>query len=441
MPNTNSIQKEEITQYCLYARKSTEDDERQAMSIDSQIKEMTDIAIRDNLFIKEIRQEKHSAKASGHRPIFAQLLEDIRSGVFNGILTWAPDRLSRNAGDLGMLVDMMDQEKLHQIRTFSQSFSNNPNEKFLLMILCSQAKLENDNRGINVKRGMRARCGMGWRPTAPPVGYLSQIDKSNPQLIIIDPERAFIIKQIFEKVANQGQSGRTVKRWLDRIEFRTRKDKKLALSNIYNILKNSFYYGKFEYPINSGIWYEGKHEPLITKELFDKVQIQIQIPPREWRKKLFPFKKIFICGGCGGGITAEVKLRKLKLGGFTEHIYYHCARSVNYECDEPYLTEEELIRQLIFNIEDIKFNLSGMTRKIQEDIERYHRLKSDVLNQEYLTGNLQEMAHRGDNIETQEMMKNYLKHILTIGTSEERQEILSFIKTKFTLTDRHITIS
>jgi hypothetical protein len=82
-----------------------------------------------------------------------------------------------------------------------------------------------------------------------------------------------------------------------------------------------------------------------------------------------------------------------------------------------------------------------MTRKIQEDIERYHRLKSDVLNQEYLTGNLQEMAHRGDNIETQEMMKNYLKHILTIGTSEERQEILSFIKTKFTLTDRHITIS
>src|ERR1035437_781287 len=125
-------------EYCLYARKSTEDDERQAMSIDSQIKEMTDIAIRDNLFIKEIRQEKHSAKASGHRPVFAQLLEDIRSGIFNGILTWAPDRLSRNAGDLGMLVDMMDQEKLHQIRTFSQSFSNNPNEKFLLMILCSQ---------------------------------------------------------------------------------------------------------------------------------------------------------------------------------------------------------------------------------------------------------------------------------------------------------------
>lgn len=192
-----------VTEYCLYARKSTEDDERQAMSIDSQIKEMTDLAIRDNLFVKEVRTEKHSAKASGRRPVFAQLLEDIKNGVFNGILTWAPDRLSRNAGDLGMLVDLMDQEKLHQIKTFSQSFSNNPNEKFLLMILCSQAKLENDNRGINVKRGMRARCSMGWRPTAPPVGYLSQPDKSNPTLIITDPERAFVIKQMFERVGEQ----------------------------------------------------------------------------------------------------------------------------------------------------------------------------------------------------------------------------------------------
>jgi len=58
----------------------------------------------------------------------------------------------------------MDQGKLKTIRTFSQSFSNNPNEKFLLMILCSQAKLENDNRGINVKRGLRAKCEAGWRP-------------------------------------------------------------------------------------------------------------------------------------------------------------------------------------------------------------------------------------------------------------------------------------
>ena len=160
-----------VIEYCLYARKSSESDERQAMSIDSQIHEMRTLATRDHLEIKEIREESHSAKESGHRPVFNQLLSDIRAGMFSGILTWAPDRLSRNAGDLGMLVDLMDQGKLAQIKTFSQSFSNNPNEKFLLMILCSQAKLENDNRGINVKRGLRAKCEAGWRPGSCPTGY------------------------------------------------------------------------------------------------------------------------------------------------------------------------------------------------------------------------------------------------------------------------------
>src|SRR3989338_4593981 len=96
-------------EYCLYALKSSEGDERQAMSIDSQIKEMSTMAVREGLFVKEIRQESHSAKLSGKRPVFNQLLQDVRDGMFNAILSWAPDRLSRNAGDLGSIVDLMDQ--------------------------------------------------------------------------------------------------------------------------------------------------------------------------------------------------------------------------------------------------------------------------------------------------------------------------------------------
>lgn len=107
--------------YCLYARKSSEDDERQALSIDSQIKEMTEVAKRENLEITEIRKESHSAKASGQRPVFNQLIQDIRSGTFSGIIAWAPDRLSRNAGDLGSIVDLMDQGLLYEIRTQGQT--------------------------------------------------------------------------------------------------------------------------------------------------------------------------------------------------------------------------------------------------------------------------------------------------------------------------------
>jgi DNA invertase Pin-like site-specific DNA recombinase len=168
--------------YCLYARKSTESEEQQVLSIDSQIKEMIQIAERDGLTITEIRKESHSAKAVGQREVFNELLKDIRSGKFNGILTWAPDRLSRNAGDLGSLVDLMDQKALVEIRTFSQKFTNNPSEKFMLMILCSTAKLENDNKSENVKRDLRTRCEQGLRPSMAPTGYLNEKRKDISEL-------------------------------------------------------------------------------------------------------------------------------------------------------------------------------------------------------------------------------------------------------------------
>jgi len=98
--------------YCLYARKSTESEERQVLSIDSQVKEMTQIAERENLEIVDIRREAHSAKDSGQRPVFKEILADVKRGRFNGILAWDASRISRNAGDLGSVVDLMDGSKV-----------------------------------------------------------------------------------------------------------------------------------------------------------------------------------------------------------------------------------------------------------------------------------------------------------------------------------------
>ena len=196
--------------YCLYARKSTEQDDKQVLSIESQVKEMLSMAERDGLEVTDIKREAHSSKDVGQRPVYNELLAEIRQGKFNGILTWAPDRLSRNAGDLGSVVDLMDQGLLHEIRTYGQKFTNNPNEKFLLMILGSQAKLENDNKMVNVKRGLRARCQMGLWPSVPPTGYLSNTDRNKKCEVIIDELRAPVIKQMYEKVAYDGWSGRKI---------------------------------------------------------------------------------------------------------------------------------------------------------------------------------------------------------------------------------------
>ena len=185
--------------YVLYARKSTESEEKQILSIDSQIKEMLQLADRDGLEVVMLKRESHSAKETGQRSIFNEIIQELNEGKYNGILTWAPDRISRNAGDLGKIVDLMDAGKLHEIRTFGQRFSNSPSEKFLLMILGSQAKLENDNRGVNVKRGLRTRCEMGLRPGVAPVGYSNEKHADRKCHAVVDPLRAPVIKQIFEK--------------------------------------------------------------------------------------------------------------------------------------------------------------------------------------------------------------------------------------------------
>jgi len=428
--------------YCLYARKSSESDERQAMSIDGQISEMLKIAKREKIYVVETITESHSAKESGQRPEFNTLLNRLHEGKFNAILTWAPDRLSRNAGDLGRIVDLMDQGKLSHIKTYSQSFTNNPNEKFLLMILCSQAKLENDNRGVNVKRGLRNKCEFGIRPGLAPIGYNNVLKANRISTVEQDKERAPVIKEMFNKVANQGYSGRMVKKWLDDIGFTTKSGCKLALSKVYVALQNPFYYGEFKYGDN---WYKGTHKTIITKTLFEKVQIQLQVAPKQWNKQLFPFKKICKCGSCGGSVTAEIKYRRTKANKVNTHIYYHCNRIKKYSCKEPYITERELIKQLIEHLPNIKLNAKYLSEEFGEEVKRLQHFKATVIDK--FTPQFQSTPHNSGSNEFSELnttqteiLREYLLHVLQYGTPEERLKILKGVKTKFELKDRQLNI-
>lgn len=369
-----------LIHYCLYARKSTESDEKQALSIDSQIKEMLALAQRENLNVIDIYREAHSAKDSGQRVVYNQLLANVRNGKFNGILVWHPDRLSRNAGDLGTLVDLFDQKSLVEIRTHSQRFTNNPNEKFLLMILGSQAKLENDNKGINVKRGLKTKCELGLWPSVAPTGYLNSKNKDQKGIVFIDPERAPVMKELFTKVAHNGWSGRKIFKWLREIKFVTRTGKPLTLSNIYVILNNHFYHGTFEYPKSSGRWYQGKHAPIISKDLFDDVQKQLQLQRKaRGKNKEFAFTRIMSCGLCGSGICAEEKYKNLKDGTIAKYIYYGCTRFRDLNCKGGYVEEKVLIAQLLELMEKIDLDASGIRRKLEAEIERHKKFHSSIM--------------------------------------------------------------
>ena len=419
-----SQQAQEVA-YCLYARKSSESEEKQALSIDSQIKEMLAIAQRDNLNVTEIYKESHSAKDCGQRPIFNQLLTEIRAGKFNGIIAWHPDRLSRNAGDLGAVVDLLDQKRLVEVRTYGQRFTDNPSEKFLLMILGAQGKLENDNKSVNVKRGLKTKCELGLWPSVAPTGYLNSKNIDQKGVVFIDTQRAPVIKKMFEKVVYEDCSGRKLFYWLKGdLKFTARSGKYLTLSNIFMILKNSFYYGMFEYPRESGRWFKGKHEPLISKELFDMAREKMERSPIRVENKEFAFTKLMKCGLCGSGVTADEKFKKQQNGNVHRYVYYGCCKFYDKQCKCGYIREEDLIKQLDAMLDNLDLDEIGMKEHIKSEVERYKKFQSGVLG-------IKEKIKVAD-IE----IRNYAKYVLREGTNFEKRELLSCLKSKLVLNNK-----
>lgn len=414
--------------YCLYARKSTEQEDKQVLSIDSQIQEMEKMARNEGLEIVVTKKESHSAKEAGQRPVFNEIVEELKEGRFSGILTWAPDRIARNAGDLGRIVDLMDQQKLVEIRTFGQKFSNTPNDKFMLMILGSQAKLENDNKVINVKRGLRARCQMGLWPCTAPTGYLNSKNIDKRCHVETDPHRAPMIKKMFEKVACEKYSGRQVYQWLKEKNFKSKNGKHLTLSNVYILLRNTFYYGSFEYPRESGQWFKGVHEPIITKELFDLVQENISNHVIKTEGKEFAFTKMMTCGLCGSGITADEKFKKLRNGEFNRYVYYLCTKHNDPKCKNPITREERLIEQLTNLMDTIELDEIGMKEKIREEVQRIKRFQSSLLGKK-------------DKMDATDVdVRNYAKYVLRDGKIEEKRELLSQLKSRIVLENKTIRL-
>ena len=248
--------------------------------------------------------------------------------------------------------------------------------------------------------------------------------------VIVDPVRSPIIKQMFEKVAHDKWSGRKLYNWLRfELNFHTRGNKPMTLSSVYRTLNNPFYYGVFERPIGSGNWYTGKHTPLITKELYEEAQAQLTRDKIVRETKEFAFTKLFTCGYCGSGISAEEKWKELKGGGANRYIYYSCSRARDRNCKNKYIREEDLIAELLKILDEVNINELGMRQKLEEEIARFNIFQRSVLG---ATGKIK------NNQETD--IRNYAKYILKEGTTIEKRELLANLRSRIIYKDKTLTL-
>jgi hypothetical protein len=248
--------------------------------------------------------------------------------------------------------------------------------------------------------------------------------------VVTDELRAPVIKQMFEKVAYDGWSGRKLFKWLhDDIRFKAKSGKPLTLSNIYIILRNTFYYGEFEYPRGGGQWYTGKHGAIITKDLFNAVQKAITSDYAvRVQDKEFAFTKMITCGLCGSGITADEKFKKLKDGTMNRYVYYGCTKFRDKNCQCGYI--KELIEQLATILDTVSLDEIGMKDKIKSAIESHNEFQESILGQTPTKVKIKDVD-----------IRNYAKHILRKRSLYEKRELLSHLRSKLLLDHKVIKLS
>lgn len=350
VPSTMERQGPKPITYFLYRRKSTDEPDRQILSLESQ--ETEAVKRFGNLNIIKLPPESVSAFKPDKRPVFSEMIKRVQSGEAHGIIAWHPDRLSRNAIDAAQIIYLVDLGKLRDLKFCSYTFDNSPEGKMMLQIVMSQSKYTSDKLSTDVKRGLHNKAQAGWRPTKAPLGYLN--DKQGlkgEKKVYRDPERFNLVRQAWHLMLTGNYSAPQALRIVtDELHLRLPPTKRRAERNLYlsgfcKMLSNPFYYGYFEYPKGSGTWIQGSHEAMITEEEFDRVQVLLGRKGRPRPKThAFAFTGLMKCS-CERAITAEERFKRQKNGNVHYYIYYHCTRG-NSGCTQKAIELKDLTAQI-----------------------------------------------------------------------------------------------
>ena len=362
------------TRYFVYARKSTEDEERQVMSIEAQLAEINEFARREGIKIAYTFIESKSAKKPG-RAIFNEMISKIyESKEPIGILSWHPDRLARNSVDGGQIIYLIDIGKIVSLKFPTFWFEPTPQGLFMLQVAFGQSKYYSDNLSENVKRGIRQKIRRGEWSTLAPLGYVN-----NPRTRNIEPDllKARILKKGFEEFAEGEHSLETLRHRLYFLGLASKVGKPIVKGAVQSILTNPVYIGLIPH---KGELHEGKFQPIVRKELWDRVQIELKRRSRPRKSKEghnFPFTGLFRCGECGCMITAQyAKQRKF--------IYYRCSKK-NGKCNQSYVNNTDMIKQLKDKLESIAIPedwavilLAEIDRMEKQDVQKQRSFSENL---------------------------------------------------------------
>jgi site-specific DNA recombinase len=249
--------------------------------------------------------------------------------------------LARNSLDGGRIIYLIDEGKLATLQFSTFWFDPTPQGKLMLAIAFGMSKYYVDNLSENIKRGQERKVKDGIFPQWAPLGYLND---TLTRTITIDPHRGPLIRKAFELYATGTHTLRDVREKINALGLIGKKGMELSVSNYQYLLRNPVYFGLIRY---SGELYEGKHEPLVGKQLFDRCQevMSRKSQPKKPGFKPYLYRGMFRCGECGCFITTEAKTKRHKNGNVHHYTYCRCTKRVK-PCSQPCVREEQVSSQI-----------------------------------------------------------------------------------------------
>lgn len=352
--------------YVIYARKSTEEPDRQQSSISDQVRLCKEYASKNGLTVIDIIREEKSAKTSGKRMEFRRMLDNIKKGEsYNCILTWHPDRLARNMKEAGEIMDLLDSGVITNLKFVSYYFTNDSAGKMTLSILFAMAKEFSDKLSDDTKRGNSSKVLQGKYIGASKRGYIG-------------------VQDGYYRKADNYETYKNA--WKEYVSGKTQADIIKSLELTGEKLSSNSISAFFLDPFYAGFYCSGsqcvdltevdkKFEPMVTPNEFITAQKMYRIKPNVWKKSdtFRPFQRFAICSDCGHIMTAG-----LSFGRSNKYLSVTCG---NEKCHQIRKGKEiKPIANTIRGAEIIVFVVKFIDELLKIDSKTYNKAKDRYLN-------------------------------------------------------------
>ena len=365
--------------YILYARKSSEDEDRQVASIEAQVDVLRRLAEDEGMRIIDVLTEARSAKSPG-RPVFAEMVRRLQDKEAEGILCWKLDRLARNPIDGGRISWMLQEGLIQHVRCHDRSYY--PSDNVLMMsVEFGMANQYVRDLAANINRGLGRCVEKGQFPGVAPLGYLNRREGLRGEATVDpDPERYPLVRKMWDLMLTGAYSVPKLLRMgrdmgLTSRATRGKPARPVSRTTLYGVFTNPFYFGAFRY---RGEVHEGAHRPMITEEEFWQVQMFLGRKgiPRPKQRRKHVFIGLLRCGQCGAAVTAEKHSKRI-IGEdvFRTYTYYRCTRRKDPSCRQKAIREEALEAQAGAELARVEvlpvfheWALAKLRRKYQDDV-------------------------------------------------------------------------